>query len=544
VRPRTELLLLLLLLAPLARAEGELPPVDARAPEDARLSAGLSVLVREFRVRGSTVFTPEQVAPVLAPYVGRRVDSEELLRARDALTQLYLDHGYLGSGAVLPDQRVQDGVVELQVIEGRLGEIEVRGANRLRAARLRERVRLPADRPFRIAALEERLQRLQRDPLIRRVDARLSPGARAGESMLDLAIEEEQPWFMAGQLANDVASSLGGQRAQFELGHRSLTGRGDSLAASLSMAEGLSDLELRYALPLGRRDTRLELGLRRSLGEVVRGAFEDAVDSERTSWGAMLVQPLLDTANDELELGIGGELRRGEVELFGEPIALFGAESDDAESRVSVLRAYQSWVHRTPDQVLALRLTGSLGVDRFDASRRSTPLPNAGAPGSAEPDGRFFAWLAQLRYARHLPGALGLQLVARADVQLTHDALLPLERFSVGGSDTVRGYPENQMVRDNAAVASLELRIPVLRDALDRSVLELAPFFDLGRAWNRERTESLRTISSAGLGIRYAPRERLRFEIYWGARLRDVETVDAENLQDHGIHARVLLTTF
>ena len=124
------------------------------------------------------------------------------------------------------------------------------------------------------------------------------------------------------------------------------------------------------------------------------------------------------------------------------------------------------------------------------------------------------------------------------------DPLLPLERISVGGSDSVRGYPENQMVRDNALVASLELRVPVLRGPLERPVLELAPFFDFGKAWNRDGFESFRSIASAGLGLRWSPRPRIGLEVYWGARLRDVDTRDAERLQDLGIAARLRVATF
>lgn len=542
MRRRAEAVLALaLLFAAAARAQDELPPVEAGP---AVLSSGISVVVREFRVNGGTVFGEEELASALRPYVGRRVDSEDLLRARDALTRLYLDRGYLGSQAILPDQVVTDGVVELWVIEGRLAEVEVRGAQRLDTSWLRAQLRLPDDRPFRVGALEERLQRLKRHPLVRRIDARLSPGALPGESALRLAIEEEQPWLLAGQVANDLSGSLGGRSAQLELAHRNLTGRGDALAAAYTAGEGLSELELRYARPLTRWDTRLELGWRRSLGEVVRGTFEDAVDSERTSYAAFLIQPLLSSAYDEVEIGLGGEVRRGEVELFGEPIALYSSEADGDESRVSVLRAFQSWVHRSSHEVLALRLTQNLGLDVFDASHRPASLPNAGSPGSRGPDGRFFHWLAQARWARQIPGALGMQLVGRADLQLAHESLLPLERFSVGGWDTVRGYPENQLVRDNAAVASLELRVPVLRDGLERPVLELAPFFDFGKAWNRDGEESLRSLASAGLGLRYSPRAGMHLEVYWGVPFRDVESDDAESLQDHGIHLRVELARF
>ena len=77
----------------------ELPPA-LPVPEDAEaLSAGLRAFVRVIRVEGSTVFSAEELAAVAEPYVGRTIRSEELIAARDAITQLYIARGYITSGA-------------------------------------------------------------------------------------------------------------------------------------------------------------------------------------------------------------------------------------------------------------------------------------------------------------------------------------------------------------------------------------------------------------------------------------------------------------
>ena len=55
-------------------------------------------------------------------------------------------------------------------------------------------------------------------------------------------------------------------------------------------------------------------------------------------------------------------------------------------------------------------------------------------------------------------------LILRASTQLASDALLAMEKFVVGGHATVRGYRENQFVRDNGFAASAELRFPLFVD--------------------------------------------------------------------------------
>src|SRR5207344_1238984 len=77
------------------------------------------------------------------------------------------------------------------------------------------------------------------------------------------------------------------------------------------------------------------------------------------------------------------------------------------------------------------------------------------------PDSEFFAWLGQFQYVRQLSALapLGIpetQIIFRSDVQLTNKPVLTLEQIALGGRYTVRGYPQNTLVRDNAFIASVE----------------------------------------------------------------------------------------
>lgn len=538
---RARSLVWLALLLPLAARAGELPPLELQAAgADARLSSGVEVSVREFRVVGSRVIEPEALAEALRPYTGRRIGSEELLAARDALTALYRERGYLTSGAVLPDQQVENGVVELRVIEGVLDEVEVSGARSFRASFLRERVLGARGEPLEIGALERRLQQLQQDARIRRVDAHLEPGAGPGRSRLRLRVEEEQPWRLALEAANDAAPSLGGLRSEVGLGHQNLSGRGDELELRVAQVHGLSDLALGYRLPLGRWDTEFALSYERSRSEIVEDPFQDLdVRSRGVVYGAGLTQPFWRDLGGDWKAGLVLEHERSELRLEGEPFALnFAGEGD--EERVTALRHFHQLVLRSENQVFAARAQASLGIDLFGAT-----IAPSSAPGSDIPDGRFLVGLLQLQWAGRLDRWLeGSQLRLRFDAQLARDALLSLERISIGGAHSVRGYHENELVRDNGLVASAELGLPLWRDALGQDRVQLVPFFDFGKAWNREREASLESIASAGLGVRCWPTERLELELFWGAPLRDLPDRDGDALQDAGFHLRIRAAAF
>jgi hemolysin activation/secretion protein len=137
------------------------------------------------------------------------------------------------------------------------------------------------------------------------------------------------------------------------------------------------------------------------------------------------------------------------------------------------------------------------------------------------------------------------------DLQLATNPLLPVEQMAVGGRYTVRGYRENLLVRDQAFVASLESRIPLIRNTPLADFLYLAPFVDYGRGWNKDLpTPPLKSISSTGLGLRWALtfisspfNLQSQFEIYWGYPLRDVD-IPENDLQDDGIHLQFLISIF
>jgi len=166
-----------------------LPPVtppEQRAPE---LVPGIKVFVRKIQVVGSTVFKPEQFAPLIAPYIDKEVTSEDLESLRVALTRLYVNRGYVNSGAILPDQTVADGVITYQIVEGKLSETQVHGNRWLRAKYYRDRAALSARPPLNVDTLQERLQVLLEDPRIERLNAELKPGANPAEAVLDMRVE-------------------------------------------------------------------------------------------------------------------------------------------------------------------------------------------------------------------------------------------------------------------------------------------------------------------------------------------------------------------
>ena len=509
--------------------------------EKERLSPGLRFLLREVKVIGNTVFSEKELAAIAAPYLNRDVTSEDLEALRRALTLHYVNKGYINSGAILPDQQITDGVVTYRIVEGELTEIEVEGNKWLRESYYRKRIELGADLPLKIESLQTRLQLLQQDDRIRQLHGELRPGLKPGESELKLKIEEAFPFSVILGANNYQSPTVGAVQGFVNLAHRSLTGHGDVLNFTYwSSGDWGPQVDAWYAFPLTARDTTLTLRYRKSDLGIVEAPFEQLnIVTESDTYEISLRHPLIKNLNHELAFGLTGDYIHNETTLLGEPFSFY-AGAENGKSTVTALRFFQEWIYRTPIQVVAARSRFSLGIDAFGATVNPSYLPG----------GQFFAWLGQFQYARILK-PWDVQAILRTDLQVSNNPLLPVEQIPVGGRYSVRGYRENQLVRDNAVIASLELRIPLVRDKSWADYLQLAPFFDFGNAWNTDLpTFEPRNLASIGIGLRWGATVikhpfpiKPEFEIYCGYALLDSHT-QGDNLQDMGIHMQFTIAAF
>ncbi len=507
-----------------------IPPPDERAP----LSRAPIFLLRDVRFQGNTVFSDGQLATVVKPYIGRRVSTEDLQDIRRRLSQYYLDAGYINSGAVIPDQNVDKGVVTMRIVEGVLSDIDVKGNIQIHPDYIRDRVRLGAGPPLNVRDLQERVQFLLQDPLVKRVDVRLSPGAKLGDAKLRVDVEEEKRFSARLSFSNSRPPSVGSFEGRADIEARNLTGWGDAHRLTYARTSGLENVSFRTEIPITARDTKVSVTVSDGNSEVTEQPFNIIdVESRSRDYEVGVTHPVYRTVSSKLTLGLEFAHRESETFLLGDPFS-FSAGPVNGLSKVRVVRFVQDWIDRGRDQVVAVRSSFNTGVDIFGATTNPSPIP----------DGSFFSWLGQAQWVRRVSDKS--QFILRADAQFTPDRLMPLEKYSVGGIGSVRGYRENQLVKDQGYTLSLEGRIPVARLAIPwiadtprDGTVQLAPFVDYARAWDKDVANIGPTrIYSIGVGVLWQISNDINASVYYARALKDVPDADENSLQDDGIHFR------
>ena len=502
-----------------------------------------TITVTEFIFTGNTAFSEAELATLTANLTNQALPLSRLLQIASDVAQLYADEGYVTSGAVISIPQVtrqnQQGIVEIQIIEGELEEIKIFSASgsskRLNRSYIRSRLQLATDTPLNLNRLQEALQLLQINPLIDNVSATLTASATPGKSILEVTVTEASTFTPEIILTNDRTPSVGSFRRGVAITEANLLGLGDEIRLGYNNTDGKDEIDVAYQIPWNARNGTIGFSYNYSDNKIIEPPFDDFdIESNSNSFELTLRQPVIQTIKEQnyydFSLGLTTSLRDSESSVADLPFPLSPGANDKGETRVFALRLFQEYTQRNPRSVFALRSQFNFGLDGLNST------VNEQIEGVERiPDSRFFAWRFQGQYVRLL-GRDSLFLV-RTNGQIADQRLLSSEQFSLGGLGSVRGYRQDQLLTDNGIFLSAEVQLPIFRVFEDTGVVQLIPFIDYGTTWNSSgiANPEERSLFSVGLGLQWQQNSNFNARLDWGIPLVDVDSRE-RTWQENGVH--------
>jgi len=498
---------------------------------------GASVFVSNILVEGSTIYSDDRLNEVVSGFEGRELTLEELQAAADAVTQIYLNDGYITTRAVLVDQEIVEGVVKIQIIEGALADIQIEGTERLNTKYISSRIRLGAKTPLRVSDLEDQLRLLRIDPLLASLEASLRASDKVGQSILVVRLTEAPNWGGSLGIDNYSPESVGGQRSRAEMYYRNLAGNGETLIGSWdrTFVGGADVFRVTYRQPVNARNGTIQFQTTIDRNEITLPPF-DALDiaGETEGYEISFRQPVIRTPQRELGLSVAYKYQNGQTFAgnVGTQLGTTTGAEPDGTTRVGVFKFGQDFVRRDPQGAWALQSQFSFGTDfPFDGTTNSGDIP----------DNHFFSWLGQAQRVQRINDRN--LLILQADLQLATAPLLSSQQFVLGGGQSIRGYSQNLRSGDNGFRFSAENRFTVGRNTAGRTVLQLAPFFDAGVVWQNESNPNTPPdgtfLAGTGLGILWQPTPKLDIRFDWGVPIVSVSDKVKDEFQDHGLYFNV-----
>ncbi len=499
--------------------------------------------INEFCFNGNITFSDDKLSSILSRYTNRQLETWELEEARLVLTRFYVEKGYVNSGAILESQSPENGIICFNIIEGKISEIQIDGAEIINESFYKKRLQKNGGNPLNINQINDTLRYWRIHYPLDRINAELYPGALPGEALLNVKIRENKRFNAGLRIHNQRSPSTGGEQAELLLRSESLTGRYDRAYFSYGFARDgnngidyfeADDFSAEYHLPLAPNNLELGLHYSQSSSSVIEETFEDLdIASRFKNLGVSLRLPVIQNPNKELSFSITGRRKKSESFLLGQPFS-FSTGSDNGKQSVSTLDFAGHYAQRNDQSSWSIGVGITQGLNLFNATL-------------ADPvrDATFTKISAQFFYLSRVKNT-STEIAFKMQGQWTDDRLLSLEQMAVGGMHTVRGYRENTLVRDRGIAASMEVRIPILKQKDGVPLLRFVPFADFGLADNlgEEATnQSFDDISSIGAGFILNTQKHLNLNLFWGHSFRD-NNISNKDIQDDGFHFSATLWAF
>jgi Hemolysin activation/secretion protein len=425
---------------------------------------------------------------------------------------------------VVPEQDITGGVLQLVVVEGRVGRVRAEGNRWFSSARIEGGVRPRPGDPVVATQLLADLDWLNQNPF-RSVDVLFAPGEALGETDIVLRTQDRLPLRLYVGYENTGSELTGETRLYAGFNWGDAFGLDGQLNYQFSVSDDFEAVRIHsmnWSQPLPWRHTLTFFGAHvRSEAEI--GPF--TLSGQSVQLGLRYTAPLPSTRVFAHEVYAGFDWKRADNALeFGIPI------TDSLTEVGQWVAGYRGTLH------------DSFGVTRFQIEGAYNPagwfanqsrVDYAGSRPGAEPE--FAHARLDLSRLTRLPADFTLSHAFTA--QLASTNLLPSEQLGVGGRRSVRGYEEHTLTAsDEGWTIQNELRLPPFspigwlsarREAGPlppawRDQLQFLVFYDYGRARPDDRATGYTALASVGAGLRYTVGTRMNIQADYGHRLRDL----------------------
>ena len=442
------------------------------------------------------------------PYIGTTVSMADIAKLTDAINDLYQQKGLVTDRAVVPPQKIKDGVLHIQLVEGKVGDYHVTGNDITDSQFFTDRLTQKPGDTVDPTTLQTDLAKFNRTYDIQ-ARAALQPGNNFGLTDIQLSILEPKADVADLFADNEGFRSTGTYEGGFYYRHTGFAAVDDHLTAYFTGADGTLDGTLNYDIPFNDTGGRVGATFSRSETRVVSGAFS-SIDST-------------------------GQATNGSLNLV-QPIWVTGSQILSLSGSVGVSEIDNDIGNTTLDNTRTLKGSGGLSYAYTGSSTAVSAALNAlgvhaSFSGGLSPR-NYNIFDASAQVVQNLNDD-GLSASFNGQAQISPQRGLPSDTlFQIGGVTTVRGFTQGFLAGDDGYYVQLQLNqaLPAIADGLT-----VFTFADHGLAVTSS-AEHL-DIFGAGGGVSYNWTDNLSAEISAAIPLNDIES-DQPGFQ---IYGRVVL---
>lgn len=471
---------------------------------------GQTVVIKEFKFKGNTLLSSEELNAALATLKGRPLDFARLQSSPVLVADLYRSKGWVVQ-TNLPGQDIDKGTVTIEIVEAVFGQTLISGTPATSVsqenilsifARQQE-----AGKFLNIHSIDRALLLADDLPGVT-VSGALAQGAKAGQTDLVLQMADEPKVTANVSADNTGAVSTGSRRVMVGLNMNSPTSRGDAFNINHMLSDGTEYFRFAYGLPLGSNGSRLGLNSSQLKYNLISAAYKDlnAMGSSKTT-GVELSHPWVRSRSFNLNSSLSVDKK----------------EYDNFSSGTST----SAYINTPLSMTLSGNSFDSLGqggANSFSWVMTSGRLNLNGSP-TQESDAsttQSAGGYKKIRYAFSRQQQLGtsLSLYGTFSGQWANKNLDSSEKFYLGGSSGVRAYPSSEAGGTLGQMLNIELRWQVADS------WNVTGFYDQGRISVNKNNEfsgapavNAFALKGSGLAVGWRNNEGLSVQATYARRI-------------------------
>lgn len=452
--------------------------------------------VNQVVVRGADSYPSGTFDSLVRGLQGRQVSLAEVNAVAAQITQRYRTAGFLLARAYVPQQRLEDGRLVIQVFEGKVNDVQFKGPSNHALERYADNIRQEV--PPKSATLERNLL-LMND--VSGNDSRAVLSASPVANGTDLTVQNEQRKY-EGFIGFDNRDSryFGPWQAYGGVGINDLSGNGDHLGIRAGKSiEGnkMSFFEGQYELPVGAKGDVLSVLAQHNEGHADTFSFLNA-NSSGDTLAVRITRPWIRQRDETFKTSLALTYFNGKSEYLDDPD---NPPSSDDRIRALRLGASYDFADRYGGKNL-LKAELSKGLDILGASDEGRANPSR--EGGRTDFSKLQVDAQRMQDLSQLMEGLNLYLALTAQTSFGQ-ALLSPEQFGVGGSEFGRGYDPSEITGDRGFATKAELQYNRQHTVGNWTVpTQYYTYWDFGKVWSEDPSwTGTESLSSAGVGVHF-----------------------------------------
>ncbi len=458
-------------------------------------------------------------------FLGKIITENTIRDLQDAVILYCRAHGKLLVDVILPEQNIDNGALQMWLLEGKVGKVTVKneGHKWFQDQFIKSGVRLRPAEPLDADALNKDLDWLNTNPF-RQVEINFKPGEKLELSDVELTVNDRIPFRPYVGYEDSGTQFAGPDRfvtgfnwgnalwLDHQLNYQYTTDTDFDLVKAHSMS---------YIVPLPWRHTLMLYGAYVD----AKARFADGVTTgSGTSWqvSGRYSVPLPDINSYRHQVAAGFDFKRSDNTLLAGGIPLLSSNGIATD----VAQFVVSYAGTLPDRYGKT----SVGLELYYSPGDLTSGNNNSDYGVLRQESKANYFYGRLNAERITRLPYNFSWVLSGWGQYSTERLPPSEELALGGYNTIRGYDERVLLGDDGWIINNEIRSPSIPLSTILNVpgvtdqLQLLGFFDYGHLHVKNPQSGdveNSTLYSTGVGLRYSLRHNFSVRFDYGFPLTE-----------------------